>query len=65
MDAFAVLEKAHLNNVNRILIGHININSVRNKFDRLTSMIKGNTDILMISETKLDSSFTNAQFVIE
>ena len=43
----------------------ININSIRIKFGMLTSMIKDNIDILMVSETKLDSSFTNAQFVIE
>ena len=31
----------------------------------LTIMINGNTDIFMLLETKVDSSFTNAQFVIE
>ena len=34
-------------------------------FDILISMIKYNNDILMVSEMKLDSSFTNAQFVME
>ena len=28
-------------------------------------MIKDNTDIHIVSETKLDSSFTNAQFLLE
>ena len=37
---------------------------VRNKFDLLGDIIKNNIDILMISETKLDSSFTNGQFQI-
>lgn len=46
-------------------MGHININSIRNKFNMLTIMINGNTDIFMLLETKVDSSFTNAQFVIE
>lgn len=31
----------------------------------LTIMINDNTDIFMLSEMKVDSSFTNAQFAIE
>ena len=31
----------------------------------LSSMLKNNTDILMVSETKLDSSFPQAQFRME
>ena len=47
------------------MIGHINVNSIRNKFEMLSSNIKGNLDILMISETKLDSTFPSKQFDIE
>ena len=47
------------------MIGHININSIRNKFEMLSNNIKGNLDILMISETKLDSTFPSNQFIIE
>ena len=43
---------------------HLNINSVRNKFSLLSDIIKSNIDILMISETKFDSSFPNGQFQI-
>ena len=35
-------------------IGQININSIRNKFDLLMSIIKNEIDILMISESKID-----------
>ena len=38
---------------NRVIIGHININSTRNKFDHLIAITKGNGDGLMISETKI------------
>ena len=41
------------------------MNSIRNKFDMLFSMVKDNIDILMVSETKLASSFPQAQFRIE
>ena len=46
-------------------MGHININSIRNKFEMLSNSIKDNFDILMISETKLDSTFLSNQFPIE
>ena len=56
------LNNLRLKNPNRLICAHLNINSVRNKFDLLSDIIKNNIDILMISETKLDSSFPNAQF---
>ena len=61
--------KEELNNLrlkypNRLICPHLNINSVWNKFDLLSDIIKNNIDILMISETKLDSSFPNGQFQI-
>ena len=56
------LNNLRLKNPNRLICAHLNINSVRNKFDLLSDIIKNNIDILMISETKLDSSFPNGQF---
>ena len=50
---------------NRVTIGNININSIRNKFDHLIAITKGNVDVLMISETKLDESFPSMQFNID
>ena len=44
-------------NEDRIIIAHLNINSIRNKLDALKTMIAGNIDILLISEAKLDESF--------
>ena len=42
----------------------MNINSVRNKFGFLCSEISQNLDILLSSETKLDSSFPTGQFLM-
>ena len=47
------------------MVAHLNINSLRLKFDSLVQKITGNVDILMISETKLDNSFPEGQFLIE
>ena len=59
------LTKVRLKNPNRILIGHININSLRNKFEILKESVIKKFDILLISETKLDDSFPAIQFCIE
>ena len=38
------------NNLNRLILTHTNINSIRNKFNMLASQVKGNADVVMISE---------------
>ena len=50
-----------LKNPNRLILAQLNINSLRNKFDSLVRMLHNNLDILLISETKIDSSFPTAQ----
>ena len=56
---------ARKKNNNRLIIGQININSVRNKFEMLKELVKENIDILLISETKIDKSFSTAEFEID
>ena len=51
-------------NLNRIIIAHLNINSIRNKFYLPANQIIGNVDVLVISETKLDASFPIDQFKV-
>ena len=46
------------------IIGHLNINSIRNKFEMLSMSVAQYVDILMLSETKLDSTFPSTQFLI-
>ena len=40
-------------------------NFIRNKFDHLYAITKGNVDVLMLSETKLDESFPSIEFNID
>ena len=47
-----------------VFLGHFNTNSIKNKFDLLVDQIKGNFDVMVISETKLDESFSHGQFKI-
>ena len=44
-------------NINRLIIGQLNMNFLRNKFENLVQQVTRNINILMISETKLDNSF--------
>ena len=59
------LKSICIRNLYKIVIGYLNINSLRNKFDFLVTQVKGYIDILMISETKLDESFSIGQFLID
>ena len=46
-------------------MSHLNVNSLRNKFEFLVPLVRDNNGILIRSETKLHSSFPHAQFSIE
>ena len=48
-----------------MIFAHLNINSIRNKFEELISQVKGTVDVLMISETKIDDSFPIANFLMD
>ena len=63
-DPYSILKDIRLKNVNRIIIGHLNINSVRNKFEMVSDLIRGSIDIFLISETKIDSTFPTSQFKV-
>ena len=58
------LKPLRINNINRIIICQINMNLIWAKFDDLVKGVRGNTDILIISETKLDASFPTGQFLV-
>ena len=49
-------------NFYKLVLAHININSIRNKYDLLVQQITNSVDILLISETKLNNSFPEDQF---
>ena len=46
-------------------MGHLNINSLAGKLDQLKLLIRKNIDVLVITETKTNSSFPKAQFKIK
>lgn len=51
---------------NNMIIGHLNVNSLNSKFSEMSDLIvRSNFEVMVISETKLDESFSDALFEIE
>ena len=46
-------------------VGNLTINSISNKFDQQKLFVRGKVGILVITETKLDSTFPFSEFLIE
>ena len=63
-DCWEEMKTLRLKHPKNIIIGYVNINSVRNKFEDFSNMVKDKFDILIIAETKLNPSFPNDQFSI-
>ena len=59
------LHEIRIQNVNRLIIGDLIVNTLRNKFEILEEIIKNKTDIFLISKIKLDSSFLSVKFRIK
>ena len=52
-----------IKNARNYIIGHLNVNSIRNKFDAIECILsEGLVDIFAISESKLDDSFPLSHF---
>ena len=64
-DAKSALTNLRLRNIGHLTVRHLNINSIRNKFDPLKEIVSQNLDILMVAETKIDVSFPKEQLHIE
>ena len=63
-DAFAILKNLRVQNLRNVIIGQLNINSLRNKFDGLAELMKGKLDIVVLTETKVDHTFPEKQFLV-
>ena len=62
---FDFLRILRVRNVNRRIIGNLNINSTSSKFDQLKLFIQGKVNTLVVTETKLGSTFPTSQFIID
>ena len=62
-NALLEIQQQRVENAKRIIVGRLNINSIRNKFILEESIVKA-LDLFLISESKLDSTFPMNQFHI-
>ena len=60
-----ILHRLELKDMNTLDIGHLNFNSLRNKFDASKCFVKNSLDISMISVTKLDETFPGGKFLMD
>ena len=65
LDRKSRLKEMKVQSLDKLILGHLNIISIRNKFETLKIIIDHSIDILLISEIKLDDSFLKAQFLIK
>ena len=59
-DTPLLLKNLKLKNANSFILENLNINSIVGKFDHLKVLIENNIDVLVVTETKIDSCFPNA-----
>ena len=68
-DSGLFLENVKLKNNHKLVIGNVNINSISKfhiyLFDNLKLIIQGKVDVLVITQTKTDTSFPLNQFEIQ
>ena len=65
LDPLSEIKKLRLRNINKAVIGNININSLPNKFEQLKKLVMKHVDVLVFTETKLDKSFPTSQFLVK
>ena len=46
-----------------VVIGHLNVNSLRNKFETVEELVQNKVDICFLSEKNIDETFPNQQFM--
>ena len=58
------IKNLRVRNVNKVIFGNLNINSLPNKFDQLREIELQYVDVLVVIETKLDDTFLTSQFLV-
>ena len=63
---FEIIQNLRKKNPNNVFVGHLNVNGMRLKFEEISELlVNSRFEALVLSETKLDSSFQNGIFEIK
>ena len=60
-----LLKNLRLKNIGKVIVGNLNVASLPTRIDELRYIVKDKVDILVLTETHLDSSFPTTQFLID
>ena len=61
-DCKKFLKSLRTSNPDKLVFAHLNINSIRNKFEMLSDQIKDKIQVLLVSEPKINDSFPVGNF---
>ena len=64
-NSLSKIKELRIGNANKVIIGNLNINSIRNKFEQLKETVLKYIDILVVTETKLDKTFLDSLFLMD
>ena len=64
-DPHVILSNIRKKILNRVILGHLNINHLSGKFEDLRYVIKDNMDVLILTETKIDDSYPTSRFLFD
>ena len=53
-----------MQNPRNVVIGHLDVNFLRNKFEAVEELVQNKVDICFVFETKIGETFPNQQFMI-
>ena len=56
-NAFQSIQKHRLQNPKNIVMVHLNVSSLRNKFEAVDELVQNKADICFLSQTKIDEMF--------
>ena len=59
---FDQIKGLRIQNPKKVITGHLNINSIPNKFEGIMDLVGKTLDVFLISETKIDCTFPEAMF---
>ena len=65
LNSLSKIKEIRIGNANKVIIGHLDINSIRNKFEQLKETVLKYIDILVVTETKLDETFLESLFLMD
>ena len=63
-NSYQQVQQHRLKNPKNVILGQLNVNSLRNKIEAVEELIRNNVEISLFSETKLDETFPKQQFKI-